>query len=138
MRLWSTVVSHDVTRPRRQSVRNGWTSALTAMLPQRLRVRDQRVDLGVRPVARNGRHLADALAEDRLDALAVVQQRVAAERGPDVRRVQAVAARADVVELLLAERHAARVRLPLRDEAVVLAARHEVDVRGHRGVLDPA
>src|SRR5436309_15394465 len=104
MRLWSTVVSHDVTRPRRQSARNGSTSALTAILPEALRVGDQRVDLGVRPVAADRRHLPDALAQDRLDALAVVDQRVVAERRADVPRVEPVADGADVVELLLAER----------------------------------
>ena len=31
MRLWSTVVSHDVTRPRRQSARYGWVSTFTAI-----------------------------------------------------------------------------------------------------------
>src|SRR5262249_4863793 len=139
IRLWSTVVSHDVTLPRRQWARNGWTSALTAMLVrQRVRVRDQRVDLLVRPVAADRRHLADALAQDRRDPLAVVDQRVVAERGADVPRVEAVAARADVVEFFLAESDARRVRLPVCDEAVVVAPRHDGDVRRHPRVLDAA
>src|SRR5437016_3468480 len=106
------------------------------MLPQRVRVRDQRVDLRVRPVAADGRHLADALAQHRLDPLAIVQQRVAAERRADVAAVESVAARADVLELLLAERLPALVRLSRSDEAVVCAPRYHLDVSRHYRVLD--
>src|SRR4051794_20602588 len=56
MRLWSTVVSHDVTLPRRQSARYGWTcwtSTAIRSTPARcelLCVEDEGVDLLVRPV----------------------------------------------------------------------------------------
>src|SRR4051812_4420321 len=105
MRLWSTVVSQDVKRPSRQSAWKLWTSVLAAIRLRldRLGVRDQRVDLLVGPVASDRRHLPDAVAEDRGDSLAVVQQRIPAERGTDVALVDAVARGADVVELLLAE-----------------------------------
>src|SRR5437763_6585103 len=68
IRLWSTVTSQRATRPLRQVT--GYTASdLTAtrarsLVDVRLRVRDQRVDLRVRPGIADRRHLVPPVAHD--------------------------------------------------------------------------
>src|SRR5215210_4958367 len=125
---------------RRQSARHGATgSALLAIVLrrlQRLRVRDQRVDLLLRPVDADSRHLPLAVADDRLEALPLAEQRVAAELGTDERAVEPVADEADALELLLPEL-LDRV-LARGDEGVVLGAWDDLHEAEHLRVLDPA
>src|SRR5581483_10281619 len=61
IRLWSVVVSHDVTRPRRQSTAVGGASTLmaTAGSLRLLEVADHRGDLRRGPVDPDGRHVAE-------------------------------------------------------------------------------
>ena len=54
-----------------------------------LRVREERVDLLVRPGAADRGHRADALADERLEPVAVGERRVARERRADERRCRA-------------------------------------------------
>src|SRR5215470_5984687 len=97
MRLWSTVVTHDANRPRRQSARYGRTSSTftatgsASRLRELLCVRGERVDLRAGPVAADRRHLPLALPQERRDPRGVGEQRVAAERRPDERLVEPVA-----------------------------------------------
>src|SRR5262245_47417475 len=122
MRLWSTVVTHDVTRPRRQSAR--YVSVLTAtrrpLVDVLLQVRVQRGELVVGPPARNRRHVA----RDRLDPVLAVNEQLAQARrlheqrvGRDVRAVAALALRsvalgADADPLIAAEVGRSRSREP--------------------------
>src|SRR5215469_11060924 len=100
IRLWSTVVSHEVSRPSFQSERYGATlgtstfvvvSALAIALRELVVVGDERCDLVVRPVAPDRGHPPEAVAEEHGEPLRVRQQRVAAERRADVRGVEPVA-----------------------------------------------
>src|SRR5580765_5788497 len=93
MRLWSTVVTQDTNRPRRQSGRYGAIgSALAAtcrlLVDARLQISEQRVDLRVSPAARHRRHvvrdwrtLVEALRAQRSRALRRDQGRVGLDRG---------------------------------------------------------
>src|SRR3954453_5836161 len=87
-------------------------SALVATLApspgEALRVRDQRVDLRVRPRVADGGHVAAAFAQQRLDPPPVGEQRVAAECRPDELLVEVVALLAHARPLLLAELDAGR------------------------------
>src|SRR5579884_84978 len=143
IRLWSTVVSQEATRPRRQSARYGWAvsapaTTLRPLLRELLRVRDERVDLVAGPVLADGRHQPGPVAQQRLDPLAVAEQRVAAERRADVLVREAVARLADALPLLAPQRVRPRCRRALRDERLVLRARHDVDDAGHQRMLDAA
>src|SRR3954468_13267612 len=144
MRLWSTVVSHEVTLPRRQSARYGWTcwtSTAIRSTPARselLRVEDEGVDLLVRPLGADRRHLALPVPEQQLEALPVGEQRVPAEVGPDVARAEPVALLADAPPLLAAEVDQPRVGGPVLDERLVLRAGHDLHPCSHRSVLDAA
>src|SRR4051794_14792434 len=98
MRLWSTVVTHDATRPRRESAR--YVSVLTATrrplvdVPPEVHV--ERRELLVRPAAADGGHVALGRRDP---VLAVLQQSPEPERlgqdraGRDVRPVVALALR---------------------------------------------
>src|SRR2546423_9049121 len=75
MRLWSTVVTHDATRPRRQSARYAsvLTATLRALVDVPFEVEVEGRELLVGPAAPDRRHVA----RDRLDAtLAVHEQPV--------------------------------------------------------------
>src|SRR2546429_9734490 len=84
-----------------------------------LRPGDQRVDLGAGPVLPHRRHTAATVAQERLDPLAVAEQRVPAEGRADVGVIELMALLADARPLLVAERRAAGVRVALLDELVV-------------------
>src|SRR5262245_10251185 len=121
MRLWSVVAIHAVKPWRRQSAR-AEGSARAATCLEVLRVGVEGVDLLVRPGAADGRHRAHALADERLELVAVGEGRVAGERRADERLVQPVAGEADACELLLAER---RRLEPAVEERDVLGAWHD-------------
>ena len=116
MRLWSTVVSHDVepASPPVGAIRldaldvDGHLGA--ASLRQVLGVRDERLDLVVGPVPADRRHLALTVAEQGRQAAHVAEQWVAAERRPDVGVVEPMARLAGR-PLLLAELRPGRVRV---------------------------
>ena len=146
MRLWSTVVSHDATFPRRQSARYGRTlSTLTAIYAAApvfaycfVHEMSASICASVQFVA-DGRHVAAAVPQQRLDPAAVAEQRVALERRPDVRVVEPVALLAHADPLLVAERPALLAfASALVDERQILVARHHVDDPVHQRVLDAA
>src|SRR6476469_7687097 len=116
MRLWSTVVIQDTTRPRRQSGRYGAIgSALAAtrrlLVDARLQISEQRIDLRVSPAARHGRHvvrdgraLVEPLRDQRPQALRLDQGRVVLDRGAvPAGAVKRVTLRAGASPLLAAE-----------------------------------
>src|SRR3954452_13803376 len=144
MRLWSTVVSHEVTLPRRQSARYGWTcwtSTAIRFTPARcelLRVEDEGVDLLVRPVDADRRHPALPMPGQKLEALPVGEQRVPAQVGPDVARAEPVTLLARTLPLLAAQVDQSRVGGTVLDERLVLGARHDLHPCSHRRVLDAA
>src|SRR3954454_11875617 len=117
MRLWSTVVTQDITRPRRQSGRYGVIggSALPAtsrlLVDARLQISEERIDLSVGPAARHGRHvvrdgrpLVEPLRDQRAQALRLDQGRVVLDCGAvSAGAVQRVTLRADASPFLAAE-----------------------------------
>src|SRR5215210_88861 len=113
-------------------------ATLAPFLREPLRVRDQRVDLLVGPRVAHGGHVAAALAQQRLEALSVAEQRVPADRRSDELLVEAVALLADAVPLLLAEGDAGRLLCPPLDPALELGARKDLHVAVHERVLDAA
>src|SRR5580765_1683709 len=122
MRLWSTVVTHDATRPRRQSAR--YDSVLTAtrrpLVDVSLQVDVQRRELLVGPADRDGRHVAG----DRCDPILAVDEKCVQSRRLDEQAVrldvravvalalQAVALRADAHPGVPAEVACSRCREP--------------------------
>src|SRR3712207_1514160 len=165
MRLWSTVVSQRVTLPVVHGTRRTCVSALVAtrLLPLGLLataggvrfrpdlvaalvdplrdVPEERVDLIVRPVLADRRHRAAALADELLERLPVGEQRVPRDaRADEALAVRPVALRARRRPLLGAElgRLALLLLLLLREPRVELLARHHLDGRLHRRVLDAA
>src|SRR4051812_19397572 len=161
MRLWSTVVTHDATRPRRQSAR--YVSVLTATrrplvdVPPEVHV--ERRELLARPAAADGRHVAVGRRDP---VLAVLQQppqplRLGQDRARrDVRPVVALALRPVALgadarpfvasevprglgrdpRLVVRERLGQYLRLHLRmEDAAKLAAAAAVRPRGVR--LEP-
>src|SRR4029079_11873378 len=134
-------VSQLETRPCEIVAERGGRSALAATRPSLveslLQIGDRRVDLLLRPVLPDRRHLPDAGADDIRKAFVVGEQWVRGDVRPDpALRGQAVALRADADERLLAERGA--VALSLLAPGVVLVRRHHLDPREHRRVLDAA
>src|SRR3954462_7712947 len=102
--LWSTVTSYRATRPLRHVT--GYTASdLTATRARsrvdvRLRVRDECSHLLVVPRVADRRHLAAPVADDRLEALCLREQRVRVEcRAVPALRVQPVTRRTDALEL---------------------------------------
>src|SRR5881227_2648501 len=114
MRLWSTVVTQLVTRPRRQSAR--YVAALAAtrglLVDVALHVGKERLELPVGPAPPDRRHVV----ADRLDPVLPVQQQLAQALGLRQQRaardrrsvaalpLQAVAFRADAFPLAAPER----------------------------------
>src|SRR5438105_15681739 len=76
IRLWSTVVTHDATRPRFQSARYGWISVLTATEPS-LQVGRRRLHHRRVPGCPDRRHLVLAVPEQVLERLRVGGDRAA-------------------------------------------------------------
>src|SRR5512133_1552435 len=113
MRLWSTVVIHDATRPRRQSAR--YVSVLTATRRTLVNVPPdvgvEREELLVRPAERDRRHVARgrrdavlAVDEQGMQALRLGQQRVRLDRrAVPALSLEAVALGADADPLVPAE-----------------------------------
>src|SRR5579859_467998 len=142
IRLWSVVVSQDVTRPRLQSTAACGASTLMAKRRSPLRllqVADDPRDLRLVPVAADCRHRAEpggaALAQELRD-VGRLEGAVLQGRPVGTRAVHPVALGADARERLLGDRLAARrVR---REEGVELRPRHHVDRAGHLRVEDPA
>src|SRR5437016_2563308 len=88
MRLWSWVVTHDMTLPCRQSRRYGTTAG--ALLATRssveglaLEVGGDRVDLLLRPAVPDGRHRAEPVLEDRLDLRRIRRDGAVGDLGSD-------------------------------------------------------
>src|SRR5947209_13668607 len=85
IRLWSTVVSQLETPPRFQST--GYSGSALAATRRRslvdvlLQIGEQRVELGLRPGLADGRHLALAVAHDRVEAGRVRDDRVGGDGG---------------------------------------------------------
>src|SRR5215218_6069341 len=142
IRLWSTVVSHEVTLPRRQSARYGctcWTSTairVTARFRELLRIEDESVDLLVGPVMPDRRHLTLTVAQEQLEAPATREQRVPPQVGTDVARAEPVAFQADALPLLATEVDLPPGRRTAFDERAVLGRRHHLHPRCHRRVLN--
>src|SRR5579859_3052612 len=142
IRLWSVVVSQEVTRPRLQSTAAGGASTLMAKRRSPLRllqVADDPRDLRLVPVAADGRQRAErggtALAQERRDVRGF-EGAVLQGRSVGARAVHPVALGADARERLLGDRLAPRrVR---GEERVVLLPRHDVDRAAHLRVEDPA
>src|SRR3954451_9455321 len=88
IRLWSTVVSQLETRPCETRTETGGRSALAAticsLLEALLEVRDRRVELLLRPLLADRRHLADAVLDDLRQSLLVAEQRVLRDVRADV------------------------------------------------------
>src|SRR3954469_25857374 len=108
IRVWYTVVSQLETRPSATTAESGGRSALAAttcsLREALVQVRDHRVDLRLRPVVADGRHLAGAVADDVGQPLAVAEQGVLGDvRAVATLRRQAVALGAHADEGLLAE-----------------------------------
>src|SRR3954465_1849502 len=108
IRLWSTVVSQLETRPCETTSETGGRSALAAtarsLLEALLKVGDRRVELFLRPVPADRRHLAGAMDNHFRDPLFVAEQRVLRDvRSVAPLRGEAVALGADTDEGLLAE-----------------------------------
>src|SRR4051812_43535133 len=120
-----------MTLPVRQSRRYGPVAA-GALLATRssvegiaLEVRDDGVDLALRPAVADRRHRGAAVPEDGLELLRVRRQRIADERRADeALRLRAVALGAAGGELLLAERDR-------RERGLVLDPRRVVRLREH-------
>ena len=145
MRLWSTVVSHDATLPRRQSARYGrvaldvdrhyFAPAFAYCFVQAI---SASICAPVQFLPTAG-ICAVPVAKQRLDPLPVAEQRVAAERGPDVRVIEPVALLADAGPLLLAERRPACVGARACWMNASYCARGTTStVAVHQRVLDPA
>src|SRR5213592_4945872 len=124
IRLWSIVTSQRATRPLRHVT--GYTASDLAATRARslvdvcLRVLDERLHLRVVPAVADRRHLAAAVADDRLQACRLREQRVARERGPVAAlALHAVARRADALELALPE----LLRRLLRRERAIVGLR---------------
>src|SRR5713101_1441704 len=139
IRLWSTVTSQLATLPRFQSS-TGTVSALAAtrrrsLVDALLEVREQRLQLLLRPAGADGRHPAAPLGHDLLEPGGLRDDRVCGDRGTvTALRLHAVAHRADALEL-----RAAEVRLHGRgDVRVVRLLRRRDHARAHRLVVEPA
>src|SRR3954469_4276561 len=111
IRLWSTVTSHRATRPLRQLT----ATAARSLVDVRLRVRDERIDLLVRPGVADRRHEAAPVAHDRCERGLLRDERARAqgETVPTL-AVHPVAGRARALELRPAELGARRRRCELR------------------------
>src|SRR3954449_107611 len=144
MRLWSTVVTHEAMRPRRQSAR--YVSVLTAT---RASLRDvppevelERGELPRRPAAADGRHVARrrrdpvlAVDEQRVEPLRLHEQRARRDRrAVAALALQAVALRADADPLVPAQ-VPGRLR---RQPGAVRAGRLGEDTRAHLRVQGAA
>src|SRR4051794_7682479 len=107
IRLWSTVVTQLDTRPRFQST--GYTGSALAtrrcpLVDVLLEIAEQRVQLRCRPGLTHGRHLALAVAHDRVEARRLRDDRATRDRGAEVAfALHAVARRAHALELRLSE-----------------------------------
>src|SRR4051812_23764942 len=131
IRLWSTVVTQLETRPRFQST--GYTgSALAAtrrcpLVDVLLEIAEERVQLRFRPGLPHGRHLALAVAHDRVEARRLRDDRAPRDRGAEVAfALHAVARRAHALELRLSEAGGRA------DEALIVRVRSRYHPRAHR------
>src|SRR3954471_22261433 len=125
IRLWSTVTSHRATRPLRQLT----ATAARSLVDVRLRVRDERVDLVVRPRVADRRHQAASFAHDRCERRLLREDRVRAQGGTvPAFALHAVAGRARALELRAAELGARRRGCELR---LVLGGVEGDDARLH-------
>src|SRR5689334_7585665 len=113
MRLWSTVVTHEVNRPRRQSAR--YVSVLTAtrapLVDVPLEIELERGELPRRPAEADRRHVARrgcdpvlAVHQQRVQSLRLHEQRARGDRGAvGALSAQSVALRAHAEPLVPAE-----------------------------------
>src|SRR5262249_25734615 len=139
--LGAVGVSQRANGPWVQGRGEGWGWTSTAMTEPLLQVLEQGVELPFAPVASYRRHRVLPVADDRLEAVLVLDDRAVGDvRADPARAGQAVALGADALELLLAEvGRSVGLRTCLSGEpAVELICRDGLHRGSHRRVLDPA